>query len=328
MAITKSVSLIPRHVTAGAILFALLLLTACGGGNDTPGPVATDSPGPDATIEAEPTEVPTPETPSGEATVRPPDPTPPSLETPTVEPSPLSVLGIDAPAGLECETGEIAKWDGSNWVCATDEIFDPPPVVATEDVLSRLTCEQDQVVKWNGTEWACAADVIGVVSPPDPPPDVPLDVLAALNCEAGQIARWDGTDWACADDGTGVSPFFTSFPSPVVIDTDGLVGQHLSAVFGSDGLAFMAYFDETNGDLPVAHCANQERTAAPDTVLDSEARIGRGTSAAIGPGEPPLLTHAPLSSHASSLPRWVPANVFELLKLRRAADEYFLRTHI
>ena len=114
------------------------------------------------------------------------------------------------------------------------------------DVLAGLACDPDQTVKWNGTAWSCAEDEIGAAPPPD--------VLAGLKCEPGQIAGWNGTDWICANDTTGVSPFFTKFPSSVLVDSDDLVGQHVSAVIGSDGLALIAYFDETNGDLKVAHC--------------------------------------------------------------------------
>ena len=39
-------------------------------------------------------------------------------------------------------------------------------------------------------------------------------------------------------------------------DSAGSVGQYSSVTVGSDGLAFISYYDETNGDLKVAHCSN------------------------------------------------------------------------
>ena len=40
------------------------------------------------------------------------------------------------------------------------------------------------------------------------------------------------------------------------LDTTGGVGEYSSATIGSDGLGLISYYDDTNGDLKVAHCEN------------------------------------------------------------------------
>ena len=72
-----------------------------------------------------------------------------------------SVSGVAAPntvagdtlSNLICTSGQIAKWDGSDWVCADDE--------EGTDTLAGLSCSNTQIPKWNGSAWACAADVSG-----------------------------------------------------------------------------------------------------------------------------------------------------------------------
>ena len=40
------------------------------------------------------------------------------------------------------------------------------------------------------------------------------------------------------------------------IDSAGNVGAYTSVTIGADGLGLISYFDNTNGDLKVAHCSN------------------------------------------------------------------------
>ena len=82
---------------------------------------------------------------------------------------------------LNCTSNEIAKWDGTNWVCAPDD---------NSDTLDDLNCTANEIAKWDGTNWACA-------------PDDNSDTLSDLSCANGQIAKWDGTAWACAEDLVG-----------------------------------------------------------------------------------------------------------------------------
>jgi hypothetical protein len=84
-------------------------------------------------------------------------------------------------SGLVCPQGQIAKNDGSQWVCADDE---------NDDTLGALACAEGEVAKFIGGAWTCAADE-----------DTPnTDTLAELACAGGEIAKFDGSAWVCAAD--------------------------------------------------------------------------------------------------------------------------------
>jgi hypothetical protein len=51
---------------------------------------------------------------------------------------------------------------------------------------------------------------------------------------------------------------------------------------GTDGLALISYYDETNGNLKVAHCPNVACTAATLTTVDSAGGVGQYNSVTIG----------------------------------------------
>jgi hypothetical protein len=65
------------------------------------------------------------------------------------------------------------------------------------------------------------------------------------------------------------------------LDSAGDVGSYTSIAIGSDGLAVISYYDSTNGDLKVAHCANAGCTSATTKTLDAAGSVGLGTSITI-----------------------------------------------
>jgi hypothetical protein len=89
---------------------------------------------------------------------------------------------------LDCTSGEIAKFNGSEWVCSSDE---------NSDTLDGLSCNNGEIAKFNGSEWVCSAD------------EDTLEELK-LRCDDGQVAQFnDSLDaWECADvdGGGGPSP--------------------------------------------------------------------------------------------------------------------------
>jgi hypothetical protein len=84
---------------------------------------------------------------------------------------------------LDCASGEIAKFDGSEWICAPDD---------NTDTLGELNCAPGAIAKFDGSEWICASDDNS-------------DTLGELSCSDGQVAKYDETskEWACADVGDG-----------------------------------------------------------------------------------------------------------------------------
>ncbi|MBN2497666.1 MAG: hypothetical protein JXR96_23940 [Deltaproteobacteria bacterium] len=96
----------------------------------------------------------------------------------------------DLLSSLSCTGDQVAKWNGSAWVCADDE---------DTDTLGGMRCAAGQVAKWNGSGWICAADESSGTGG---------DTLAELSCASGQLARWDGSDWVCAQDADALGELF------------------------------------------------------------------------------------------------------------------------
>jgi hypothetical protein len=65
-------------------------------------------------------------------------------------------------------------------------------------------------------------------------------------------------------------------------DSAGDVGFHTSATVGADGLGLISYFDVTNNDLKIAHCANVACTSATTQTLGSAGFVGAYTSVTVG----------------------------------------------
>ncbi len=107
-----------------------------------------------------------------------------------------------------CAVGEVVKYDGTSWVCATDE--DSPTTTldwndiqnrptglddgdddTDTDTLGALSCANGEVAKADsGGSWVCGPDETGNPS---------VDTLATLNCSEGDVARYNGSSWVCSD---------------------------------------------------------------------------------------------------------------------------------
>ncbi|MCP9461367.1 MAG: hypothetical protein NNA24_04925, partial [Nitrospira sp.] len=74
-------------------------------------------------------------------------------------------------------------------------------------------------------------------------------------------------------------------------DGSGSVGRYSSVAIGADGLGLISYYDETNGDLKVAHCSNPACTSATISTLDDKGNVGLYTSLAIGADDLGLITY-------------------------------------
>ncbi len=83
---------------------------------------------------------------------------------------------------LSCTEDQIAKYDGTNWVCAADEDTDT-------DTLATLPCANGEVVKSDGAGgWVCAADDV-------------TDTLVDINCVDGEFVQKVGLNWTCLTQG-------------------------------------------------------------------------------------------------------------------------------
>lgn len=115
----------------------------------------------------------------------------------------------DVLGGMSCASGEIARYNGTNWTCGEEEVQwdnvnDVPPGLddGDDDALRGLSCASGEIVRYNGTNWRCAEEVVqwskvnGVPSGLDDGDD---DTLRKLSCASGQVPLYDGSSWRCGE---------------------------------------------------------------------------------------------------------------------------------
>lgn len=75
------------------------------------------------------------------------------------------------------------------------------------------------------------------------------------------------------------------------VDTSGAasVGWFSVATLGVDGLPFISYYDNSNGNLKVAHCQDAGCVAATITTLDATGDVGEFTAIALGVDGLPII---------------------------------------
>ncbi len=78
-----------------------------------------------------------------------------------------------------------------------------------------------------------------------------------------------------------------------IVDSGGAdsVGWQASLTLSADGLPFISYYDNTNGNLRVAHCQDVGCSTATITVLDSVGDVGKFTSVALGVDKLPFISY-------------------------------------
>ena len=187
----------------------------------------------------------------------------------------------DTLSGLACAGDEIAKWNGSSWVCA-------PDIDTNTDTMAGLgpLCATGEIASWNGSAWVCADDA---------------DTLGDVHCPwflTNRVPKWDGSQWSCGSDddttysfGPGlivnnghvaIDPAAFSKRISVLHSAD-IVGRYSSLAIGSDGLGLVSYYDSTDQDLMVLHCTDRYCSAGDSvTTLDSAGEVGAYSSLAIG----------------------------------------------
>lgn len=86
--------------------------------------------------------------------------------------------------------------------------------------------------------------------------------------------------------------------SSVDITTNVDLGQYTSITIGTDDLPIISYYDVTNKDLKVAHCANTSCGAATFVTLDSTGDVGKFSSITIGSDGLPFISYYDLTNRA------------------------------
>jgi len=144
-----------------------------------------------------------------------------------------SAPSTDTLALLGCTDTQIAKFVGSAWTCTADSdtTFD-----GTDFAVSNQACSGGQ--KATGVD--ASGNVICAV-------DIDTDTLTGLGCTTDQVAKFSGSIWECVKQSAKLNPIF-------VVDSVGNTGFYTSIAIGSDNLPIIAYLDNTDTELEVAHC--------------------------------------------------------------------------
>ncbi len=96
----------------------------------------------------------------------------------------------DTLGALACTSEEIARFDGSDWLCGIDQ---DTTYSGADFALSGQGCASGQLV--SGID---ASGNIACVT--DQNTDTNTDTLGELSCSSSQVAKFDGAAWVCSED--------------------------------------------------------------------------------------------------------------------------------
>ena len=98
-------------------------------------------------------------------------------------------------------SGEVLKYDGSNWINGVDSAGKENLVELDDVLISSLS--DGQILKYNGAYWVNATDSAGPTNLYELD-DIFIDsALSANPLTTGQVLKWNGTKWANANDSAG-----------------------------------------------------------------------------------------------------------------------------
>jgi predicted regulator of Ras-like GTPase activity (Roadblock/LC7/MglB family) len=218
----------------------------------------------------------------------------------------------DILGGLSCANGEIAKWDGSAWQCAADEVgagglsrpgfsrtaVDSPDwpgyytsvTVGTDGLPVISYCET-----WNEDLKVAHCDNAACTSATITTVESAGDVGRYTSVTVGAdglplVSYYDNTndDLKVAHCGNAACSAGNTITT---VDSVGAVGWYTSVTVGADGLPVISYWDWDNGDLKVAHCSNAACTSSTTTTVDSGGDVGGYTSLTMGMDGLPVISY-------------------------------------
>jgi len=171
-----------------------------------------------------------------------------------------SVANLGQTVGtLNCNTSQVARWDGTSWVCNTISL-------ATRYGVDSISTLDIPFTVGAYTSIAIGADNLPIISYYDPT----QTSLKVLHCQ----------NIACA-----------SGSSTTTLDASGSVGKYTSIAIGADNLPIISYYDSTNTSLKVLHCTSTGCTGGATVTVDSVGDVGGWTSIAIGADNLPIISY-------------------------------------
>jgi hypothetical protein len=219
-----------------------------------------------------------------------------------------------SPYGL----GLISYWDGSNYDLKVAACGDPSCSSATLSTIDAT----GNVGEFSSI--AIGADWLGLISYYESGTAQNLKVAHCddFECTSAATSIIDSTgnvgthtSIAIGSDGLGLisyqdanngdlkiahcsDPACSSADTINTIDSVGMVGSFSSITIGADGMGLISYYDQTNGDLKVAHCGdlNCLPFMLGITTLDTAGAVGSGTSITTGSDGLGLISYYDLTN--------------------------------
>jgi len=218
-----------------------------------------------------------------------------------------SAPGTDTLALLGCATDQIARFDGNIWVCGKQTAKNNPitTVDSTDDAGEwtsiAIGSDNNPVISYYdftsgdlnlahcGNTSCSAGNTITAV---DSSGDVGLYTSIAIGTDGNPvISYWDGDNSALKVAHCG-NTLCSAGNSITTVDSANVVGLYTSIAIGTDDNPVISYFEETNGNLKVAHCGNTLCSAGNTiTFVDSANFVGLWTSIAIGTDNNPVISY-------------------------------------
>ncbi|HEC06094.1 MAG TPA: hypothetical protein ENJ12_04550 [Thiolapillus brandeum] len=176
------------------------------------------------------------------------------------------------------------------------------------------SCANDEIARWDGSQWLCAASasngITGItagngLSGGGSSGDVTLSVNTSAiqarvssGCPSGQSIRGihqngsvvcQADTHATAGEGLtydGNTLRVATLPKPghtsTILDSVGDTGRQPAIIIGLDGLPLISYYNATTQDLYVYHCDDLTCSSGTATAIDTTGSVGQYSSITIG----------------------------------------------
>ncbi len=159
---------------------------------------------------------------------------------------------------LACTTDQVARFDGSTWVCATPQLLRTP-------------------AGWQITTLDNSTNVAGYTSLAMGNDGLPVIAYNDAASTALKLRRCESPDCTAG--------------TTRVLDSANGVNNHISITIGSSGQPIISYLDTTQGDLMAYECGSADCTTGTIRRLDTAGTVGFQSSVAVRGNGNPIISY-------------------------------------
>jgi hypothetical protein len=176
---------------------------------------------------------------------------------------------------------------------ATKEYVDQAP---STDTLALLGCNVDQVARWNGSQWICNNLVIQTIQSKittvDSAGNIGIHTSIAIGNDGFPVISYNNFTSFDLKVAKCINEACTGTSTITTVDSVGDVGKTPSIAIGNDGFPVISYEDDTNKNLKVVKCGNISCSNSNIiTTVDTTGNVGLYTSIAIGNDGFPVISY-------------------------------------